>query len=144
MSVVSTVRRSGLFLAWAIALIGTAASLVFQYGLGYQPCTLCWYQRIALYPLVVILGIAVYRDDGGVRRYALPLSIIGLCVALYQYLEQMVPGIARLAPCRTGVPCSGRDIDVLGFITIPLLSIAAFALVTLFLAAEKKYETASE
>ena len=130
--------RNGIFFSWIIAVASTAVTLIIEYALGAAPCMLCWYQRIAMYPRAVMLGIAFYRNDGGVRRYALPLSGVGGLVALYHYLEQMVPGIAKLAPCTVGVPCSGRYLDLLGFITIPLLSILAFAAITMLLVLSKR------
>lgn len=125
--------RNALFFAWLVSIVATAGSLLFQYALSFEPCMLCWYQRIAMYPLAIILGVAAYRNDRGIRPYVLPLAVIGLLIAIYQYLEQMVPGIARIAPCTVGVPCSNRDIDLLGFITFPLLSICAFALIAFLL-----------
>lgn len=125
----ATIRSYSLLIAWLIALIGTLGSLLAEYGFGLTPCMLCWYQRIFLYPLVLILGIAMYREDYTVRLYALPLSIIGALFALYQYLEQKVPALKDAIRCTTGVPCSRHYINWLGFITVPLLSLAAFLLI---------------
>ena len=133
MKILERAANNALVLSWLISLLATAGSLIFQYVLSYEPCMLCWYQRITMYPLVIVLGIAAYRNDGTIRPYVLPLAIIGLVLAIYQYLEQMVPGIARIAPCTVGVPCSSRDINLLGFITFPLLSLCAFAVITFLL-----------
>ena len=72
-----------------------------------------------MYPLSIILGIAAYQSDKSVKKYVLPLSVIGACVSLYPYLVQKVPGIAAMKPCTQGVPCSGMYINWFGFITIP-------------------------
>ena len=97
------------------------------------PCTLCWYQRILMYPLVIVLGVASYKQDKSVTRYALPLSVLGLLIAAFHYLEQKVPWISSSAVCRTGVPCDVQYINWLGFITIPFLSLVAFTIITALL-----------
>ena len=138
MNLFDRIRSYGLIFAWIIALIGTLASLIAEYGFGLTPCMLCWYQRVFLYPLVIVLGIAMYRDDANISRYTIPLSSIGALVALYHYLEQKVPALKDAIRCTTGVPCSGHYIDWLGFITIPLLSLLAFGLITFLLAIARK------
>ena len=123
----------GLYLAWLTALVATSGSLYFSEVRHFVPCTLCWYQRILMYPLVIVLGIASYDQDRAVVRYALPLSVLGMVVALYHVLEQNIPGFGSAALCRAGVPCNLRYIDWLGFITIPVLSLTAFTMITVFL-----------
>ncbi len=123
-------RSYNLLIAWVIALVGTLATLVAEYGFGLTPCMLCWYQRIFLYPQVIVLAVAMYRDDARVKLYVLPLSVIGAVFALYQYLEQKVPALRDAIRCSTDVPCSGHYIDWLGFITIPFLSLVGFTLIT--------------
>ena len=108
-------------------------SLYFSDVRFFVPCTLCWYQRILMYPLVLILGIAAYKQDTSVTRYAPPLSVIGVLVAGFHYLEQKVPWISSSAVCRSGVPCDVQYINWLGFITIPFLSLVAFVIITVLL-----------
>lgn len=132
-SVFAALRTYNLLIAWVVALIGTIGSLLAEYGFGMTPCMLCWYQRIFLYPLVIILAVAAYRGDRASRAYALPLSILGVCFALYHYLEQKVPALKNAIRCETGVPCSGHYINWLGFITIPLLSLAGFLVISFLL-----------
>lgn len=84
-----------------------------------------------MYPLSIILGIAAYQSDKSVKRYVLPLSVVGACVSLYHYLVQKVPGIAAIKPCTQGVPCSGMYINWFGFITIPFLALTAFILISI-------------
>jgi disulfide bond formation protein DsbB len=86
-----------------------------------------------MYPQVLLLGMACYRNDRRIIPYVLPLSMLGGLISLYHYAEQKIPGLAKLLPCTIGVPCSEDYIDWLGFITIPLLALIAFILITLFL-----------
>lgn len=122
-----------LYAAWLVSVIATLGSLYFSEIRGFIPCELCWYQRILMYPLTVILGIAAYHNDTRIRRYVLPLTIIGICTSLYHYLLQKVPGFGELSPCVQGVPCSMQYINWLGFITIPFLALIAFILITISL-----------
>lgn len=123
----------GLYAAWLVAVTATAGSLYFSEVRLFAPCSLCWYQRILMYPLVILLGIASYRQDRGVVHYALPLSVLGGGVSLFHYLEQKVPGFSAPSLCRMGVPCTQEYINWLGFITIPFLALVAFTLITLVL-----------
>ncbi len=125
----------GLYFAWVVALVATTGSLIYSEVLGFVPCKLCWFQRIFMYPLVVVLGIASYRNDRAIALYVLPLSVIGATIALYHYLEQKVPGFGNPAFCAQGVPCTVQYINWLGFITIPFQSLVAFTLITLFMVA---------
>ncbi|SDX03912.1 disulfide bond formation protein DsbB [Marininema mesophilum] len=126
-------RQYCLYLAWLVALIALGGSLYFSEVASFVPCKLCWIQRIFMYPLALILGIASYRGDRGIISYTLPMSIIGGFVSLFHYLEQKVPGLAAMAPCTEGVPCSQDYINWLGFITIPLLALVAFVLISVLL-----------
>ena len=100
--------------------------------MGQMPCVLCWYQRIAMFPLVVLLGIAVFGDDREVWRYALPLSLIGVGIAAYHSLMYAGLLAAPIEPCRAGPSCSGDGMVVLG-IPLPYISALAFAAITLLL-----------
>ncbi len=126
-------RNTNLYLAWLVALAATLGSLYFSEVRHFVPCTLCWYQRILMYPLAIVLGIASYRQDGAVRGYVLPLSVLGMGFATYHVLEQNIPGFGSPALCRAGIPCSLHYIHWLGFITIPVLSLTAFTLITVLL-----------
>ncbi len=131
----STGRRSapleGLYyLAWLVALTATLGSLYFSEVRQFVPCTLCWYQRILMYPLVVILGVAAWRRDRGAVAYALPLALLGIVVSVYHVLDQKIPGFGFPGACSSGVPCNVAYIDYLGFITIPVLAATAFVLIS--------------
>lgn len=127
-----TVKVS-LYLAWTLALASTLGSLFFSEVMLLPPCKLCWYQRICMYPLVAILTVGILRNDRVVSFYALPLSLIGLATALYHNLlyYHWIP--ESLAPCTEGVSCTSRQIEWLGFMTIPLLALVAFTVMTLLL-----------
>lgn len=119
-----------LYTAWVLSVIATLGSLYFSEIKGFIPCELCWYQRIFMYPLSIFLGIAAYREDVTVKKYVLPLSVIGGSISTVHYMEQKIPGFAEILPCTKGVPCSGEYINWLGFITIPFLALIAFAGIT--------------
>lgn len=130
-----SLNRSSLFLyfAWLVAVIATLGSLYFSEIRLFQPCVLCWYQRIAMYPLSLILGIAAFTNDIKITKYVLPVSIIGGLISLYHYLLEKVPGFATIKPCSQGVPCDVAWINWFGFITIPFLALTGFVLITVFL-----------
>ncbi|NYF25489.1 disulfide oxidoreductase [Sporosarcina sp. JAI121] len=119
--------------AWIVSITAMAGSLFFSERLGFVPCTLCWYQRILMYPLVVFLGIAFYRNDRGIYKYILPMSIIGIIVSGYHYALQKIPSLQEFSTCTSGVPCTGQYINGLGFITIPFLALIAFTFITIMM-----------
>ena len=125
--------NKSLLVSWVAALIATLGSLYFSEVMHFVPCTLCWYQRIFMYPLAIILGIAVYRNDRGIYKYVLPLSIIGILISGYHTLLQKIPYLQQFEMCTSGVPCSKDYINWLGFITIPLLALIAFITITISL-----------
>jgi disulfide bond formation protein DsbB len=132
--------RFALFAAWLIALFGTAGSLFFSEVMNYPPCALCWYQRIALYPLVFVIGIGIGTQDRGVVKYALPITLAGLVIAVYHNLLYYGFIAEKLAPCTEGVPCNAVQLELMGFITIPLMSLAAFLAIAICLIIYRKYE----
>ncbi len=120
-------------MAWAVSLVAVGGSLFFSEVMRFEPCKLCWFQRIFMYPLVILLGMACYKNDRKLIAYILPMSIIGGMISLYHYSEQKIPGLAKLLPCTVGVPCNEDYINWLGFITIPFLALIAFIMITCFL-----------
>ncbi|HKS26529.1 MAG TPA: disulfide oxidoreductase [Pyrinomonadaceae bacterium] len=128
------IRRSILlYPAWVIALVATAGSLFFSEVMELPPCVLCWYQRIAMYPLIVILAVGIITRDQKVSRYALPLCLTGLIISIYHNLLYYGVIPESIIPCTAGVSCTSRQIEWLGFITIPLMALVAFLSVTLCL-----------
>ena len=118
------------YVAWAQALIATTGSLFFSEVLGFAPCVLCWYQRILMYPLVVVLAVGVLLRDQHLRLYVLPLSIIGVAVAAYHNLLYFGVIAEGATQCALGVSCTSRYLALLGFIDIPQLSLTAFSVIT--------------
>lgn len=116
-------------LAWLCAALGMALSLYFSEARGWTPCFLCWYQRICLWPLVPILGIAVLRRTNAVIPYVLPQAAMGMFLALYQVVIQDFVGRDFLGFCRAGPSCVEKVNLGLGPISIPWMSLAAFLLV---------------
>jgi disulfide bond formation protein DsbB len=114
------------YLAWTIALVGMIGSMFFSVVMELPPCDLCWYQRIALYPLVVIIAVGIGMGDGRWKWYALPLVIAGLALAGYHNLLYYGIIPEGITPCTEGVPCTARQIEWLGFITIPLMGLLSF------------------
>lgn len=128
-----------LFLCWLLVSGSTAGSLFFSYVLEYEPCVLCWYQRIFLFPLVLILAAGLFPLDKNVVKYALPLAIAGGVTALYHTL--LYGGIIpeNIQPCSKGVSCTEKYIELFGFVSIPMLSFLAFStLITLLLILKKR------
>ena len=121
------------YLAWVIALLSTVGSLFFSEVMGLPPCVLCWYQRIAMYPLVLIIAVGILTRDGRMRAYALPLALAGLGLAVYHNLLYYGFIPETLTPCSEGASCTERQIEWLGFITIPLMGLASFVGLTLCL-----------
>jgi len=120
-----------LWLAFAVAATATAGSLYLSEVAGFVPCALCWYQRIAMYPLVIILGIAAWRGDVGVRRYVVPLGGIGAIIAAYHVALQRMPGLPSGA-CSLDAPCTLIYVERFGFVTIPVMALIGFvAILTL-------------
>lgn len=122
-----------LLIAWLSALIATLGSLYFSEVLHFIPCTLCWYQRIFMYPLAIILGIAFYRNDKEICRYILPVAGIGIVISGYHIILQKVPYFQQFEMCKYGVPCSKDYLNLFGFITIPMMAFTAFAIIIICL-----------
>ncbi len=122
-------RESLLFISWAASVIALFGSLYFSEIRQYEPCTLCWYQRILMYPFVVLLGMAIVRKDYRISIYSMVLSAIGGCISLYHYLIQKVPFFADHAASCGRIPCTGQYINWLGFISIPFLALIAFIII---------------
>lgn len=133
-AILNFIRSFALIAAFLTALIAMVGSLFYSEIAGYTPCVLCWYQRIALYPQVLLLGLAAFRRDRHIADYCLGLSVIGGLIAGFNYREQISP--APLASCSTvgfSVSCSERFVTSFGYITIPLMAATAFAMIILFL-----------
>ncbi len=120
------IKKNSLYLAFAGSLIAMLGSLYFSEIANFPPCVLCWYQRIAMYPLVFILGFAIYKKNREMILPAFVLAAIGWAIGLYHNLlyYEILPEAA--APCIAGVSCTTKFIEWFGFVTIPLLAFAGF------------------
>ena len=128
-AVLAYVRESALWLAWLAALAATGGSLYLSEVLHYPPCVLCWWQRIAMYPLVLALGAGALRNDPAVRWYALPLAAVGALIAGYHTLLQRVPALDQATSCSAEAPCNVMWVQAFGFVSIPVMALAAFVLI---------------
>jgi len=122
-----------LTMAWVTALIATLSAIFIGEVLGRTPCVLCWYQRIFMFPLVLVLGVACYRGDLGAWRYALPLAGVGAGFAAYHTLLYWRVIQPEIVACSAEASCSGTGMAVLGSIPLPLLSLLAFSFVVISL-----------
>ncbi|HDR7659097.1 MULTISPECIES: disulfide bond formation protein B [Bacillus] len=128
----SIIRKYQIAIAWMTATSATIISLVFSEWMKLPPCDLCWYQRMAMYPLVLILGIGMFRKDPYVSTYAFPFACIGLIIAVYQITIQAFPTI-EIKLCSVGVSCTEDYLYLFGFISIPMLSFVGFLAIIILL-----------
>ena len=121
------------FLCFLIASIASLGSLFFSEVMKFVPCSMCWYQRIFMYPLVFIFLINIMYPDKKVIKYSLPLVLIGLIISIYHNLLMWDIIPETIVPCVSGVPCSTVYINWFNFITIPLLSLSAYSSIFILL-----------
>ncbi|MEZ5346932.1 MAG: disulfide oxidoreductase [Pyrinomonadaceae bacterium] len=114
------------YLAWIIALVATVGSLFFSEIMELPPCVLCWYQRIAMYPLVFVIGTGIILRDPRLKFYALPMCLAGLLISAYHNMLYYGLISESITPCTQGISCTSRQIEWFGFITIPLMALVAF------------------
>ena len=124
-------NRNSLYIALITAWVAMCGSLYFSEVRGYVPCVLCWYQRILMYPLTLVLAIGLLRRDWNLPYYVLPFSLLGLGVSTYHYLLEKTDLFAGSAACRQGVSCTTQWINWFGFVTIPFLALTAFLIISL-------------
>ncbi len=128
-----TLGVNALWLAWVVAAVATLGSLFFSEVSHFIPCRLCWFQRIAMYPLFVLLLVGALRKDARATFwYAFVFPLVGAGVAIYHLYIEAHPE-AESAGCKMGVPCSTKWIDEFGYVTMPMLSLTAFAVVFVLL-----------
>lgn len=120
-------------MAWFVAFLATAGSLYFSEVAGFEPCRLCWYQRIAMYPLVIVLAIAAARRERAGTYYAAAIALIGAVVALYHVTLEWFPTLDSGA-CSATTPCTLIWFRMFGFISLPTLALSAFALILTLMA----------
>ena len=120
-----------LLFMWVVSLTATMGSLFFSEIRGYEPCELCWIQRIFMYPLVLILGIAYVQKNARIAVTTAIFSVIGGAISLYHYGLKKVSFLSENAPACGRVSCTGEYINIFGFITIPFLALTAFILIAI-------------
>ena len=125
---IEMVSPAALWLGSLIAAVSMVGSLYYSEVAEFAPCDLCWYQRITMYPLAIILAIAAYRKDAGIRIYTYPLTVIGAVIAAYQYALQIKPSLDS-GFCGVDTSCSERYIWQFGFVSFPFMSLIGFALI---------------
>lgn len=124
---------NAIWLAWAVALVSTVGSLIYSEVIHFVPCRLCWFQRIAMYPLAIILLVGAIRREAVVKYYALPLALIGLAISIYHNVIQFFPSMEGGA-CDPLNPCSARNVAVFGFMDLPFMAGAGFIVIAVLLA----------
>lgn len=132
------VAKNGILLAFFTALAATLLSLYYSEIAGFVPCVLCWWQRIFIYPQVLLLALAIYKKENSIVDYALLLTFVGGLIALYHtYISY---GGAAFLPCGAdGISCTRRYVYEFGYITIPLMSLTSFLMTGAFLGIKKYY-----
>lgn len=131
-AVVEAVRPGALGLAAAVAGVAMLGSLYYSEVADFPPCRLCWFQRIGMYPLAIVLPIAAWRRDRQIRWYALPLAVAGGLVSVYHVLVERFPSLESGA-CELTNPCSTIWVERFGYLTIPTMALSGFVLVALLL-----------
>lgn len=120
-----------IWLAWVVALVATVGSLIYSEVIHFEPCRLCWFQRIAMYPMAIVLLVGAIRREYQVKYYALPLALIGLAISIYHYLIQTFPSLEG-GSCGV-IACSARYVDIFGFISIPFMAGTGFMVIAVLL-----------
>jgi disulfide bond formation protein DsbB len=139
-AVLAGFRTDARRLAFSMAGVSTAASLWFSEVGGFIPCELCWYQRILMYPLVLVLGAAVWGRDDLLRWRVLPFSLLGVAVSGYHVQLQWFPDQA--SSCEMATPCTQQWVDEFGFVSIPVMAFFGFAAITVLVLAATVREDA--
>jgi disulfide bond formation protein DsbB len=131
-SVVSLARAiapQSVVFAWIVATVTTLGSLYYSEHAGFVPCELCWYQRIVMYPLVIVLGVATLRRDRAVWITTLVFVVVGAPLSLYHWLVERVPAFEESSSCSPTVPCSAPWFEKLGFVTLAWMAMSSFLLI---------------
>lgn len=133
-----------IFLSFIVASVATLGSLFFSEIMEFIPCSMCWYQRIFMYPLVIIFLVNMLYPDDKIVKYAMPIAFVGFAFSVYHNLLMFEIIPESIVPCVQGVPCSTEYINWLGFITIPFLSLVAYSIIIVLLLIIKKGISSNE
>lgn len=118
-----------MYLIWGIALLSMIVSLIFSDFLKLPPCPLCWYQRVFMYPLVFIIPTGILIRDSKLSYYTTVLSLVGGLIALYHNLIYYDIISEGFKVCNAALSCKSRQLEVFGFLSIPMMSLIAFAII---------------
>ena len=137
--VIVLARQHGRMIIFLLSLLSIAGTVWMQYGDNLAPCVLCWWQRICMYPIALISGVAIVKntDLGEIADYVLGLSFIGAVISLYQHLLQVLPA-GSLIPCDASGDCAVRSVFEFGFVTIPWMALTVFATILFIALASRK------
>jgi disulfide bond formation protein DsbB len=127
-----------LYIALIQSIVATLGSLYLSEICGFTPCKLCWYQRVFMYPLIVVLAVGIVENNKNLYKYVLPLSVMGMGLAIYHNLLYYGFLTESVIYCTAGVSCTTKYIEWFGFITIPLLSLLAFIIITILMLVHRK------
>jgi disulfide bond formation protein DsbB len=142
--VVAAIDDAALWIAFLVAATATAGSLYFSEVADFVPCTLCWYQRIAMYPLSLLLLIAAIRRDGGIRWYVGPLAGAGAVISTYHYLVEWFPSLESENVCSVSVPCTAPWFRELGFVTLSFMALCGFLFILVLVLPRRPAQLAPE
>jgi disulfide bond formation protein DsbB len=132
----SYVASQAILIGFLVAFASVVLSLFYSNVVGYTPCTLCWWQRIFMYPLVLLFGMALWKKDTKIVDYGIVFSVIGAVIGAYNHYIQL--GGSPLVPCSAVVSCAQRFVFEFGYISIPLMSFTGFMIIAVSLYTYKK------
>jgi disulfide bond formation protein DsbB len=132
-AVAAAFGSQALLVAWIVSIVTTLGSLYYSEHAGFVPCELCWYQRILMYPLVIVLGVGWLRRDRLAWITALPFVVIGAPISLYHWLVERVPSFAESSSCSIVAPCTAPYFEKLGFVTLAWMALSSFLLIGVLL-----------
>lgn len=137
-------NKHAILFAFIVALIAMTGSLTYSELVGYEPCKLCWFQRILMYPQVLILGLALLKKDRKISDYIIPICIFGIATASYHYLLQRGVGSPLICGTNSAQGCSQALFMEFGYITIPMMSLTAFSMILLFMMGMRLHDKLSQ
>lgn len=128
MFMIKHIQKNALYLILAQAIVALVGSLYFSDVKGFEPCVLCWYQRICMYALIPLVITGIVRKEHKLYQYILPFASIGIIISTYHNL--LYTGIIKNEGfCSTGISCTSKYVEYFGFLTIPLMAFIGFAVI---------------
>lgn len=126
-------------LSFIVALVATAGSLYYSEAANFKPCELCWYQRIFIYPQVILLGLAWLKKEKYIIDYSLVIIFIGIIISTYHNYIYYTAKSSSV--CSAVTPCTQQYIVGFGYITVPLLALTSLILMGVLLFSKKIIKT---